>query len=100
MRIARCSRLRRQELYHSPRNLFVATFIGSPAMNLVLGRLRAADDRLSLEFEFGPQMLAVPPGAVASRPSLQALSTTQSSWASDRSTSGIRPVGMSREWVG
>ncbi len=33
------------ELYDNPRNLFVATFIGSPSMNLMEGIYRAADNR-------------------------------------------------------
>ncbi|MEM1400686.1 MAG: sn-glycerol-3-phosphate ABC transporter ATP-binding protein UgpC [Pseudomonadota bacterium] len=32
------------DLYDSPRNLFVATFIGSPAMNLIEGTYRGADN--------------------------------------------------------
>jgi multiple sugar transport system ATP-binding protein len=35
-----------QELYRAPRNLFVASFIGSPAMNLVLVRLERDNDEL------------------------------------------------------
>ena len=34
-----------QDIYRAPVNLFVATFIGSPAMNLVLGRLVAGGGR-------------------------------------------------------
>ncbi|MFC7245249.1 ABC transporter ATP-binding protein [Catellatospora aurea] len=33
-----------QELYHHPVNVFVAGFIGSPAMNLALGRVEAGTD--------------------------------------------------------
>ncbi|WP_259780121.1 ABC transporter ATP-binding protein [Aestuariispira ectoiniformans] len=32
------------ELYHHPRNLFVAGFIGSPAMNFLPGKVEAIDD--------------------------------------------------------
>jgi multiple sugar transport system ATP-binding protein len=35
------------DLYHRPRNLFAAGFIGSPAMNRLPGRLRAAGDALA-----------------------------------------------------
>ena len=39
------------ELFNNPANLFVAGFIGSPAMNMVYGTLnREADGRVSLEF--------------------------------------------------
>jgi multiple sugar transport system ATP-binding protein len=37
-----------QELYDDPANLFVATFIGSPAMNLLRSRLERAGDGLEL----------------------------------------------------
>lgn len=38
------------ELFNNPVNLFVAGFIGSPAMNLVYGTLSEADGVVSLEF--------------------------------------------------
>jgi multiple sugar transport system ATP-binding protein len=34
------------EVYHAPANRFVATFVGSPAMNMVAGRLEQRGDRL------------------------------------------------------
>jgi multiple sugar transport system ATP-binding protein len=46
-----------QELFHRPTNLFVAAFIGSPAMNLVEADL-AAD-----EVRFGGHRVALPPGS-------------------------------------
>jgi multiple sugar transport system ATP-binding protein len=61
-------------LYARPRNLFVATFIGSPAMNLVRGTLARADGGIRFEGEHGAVVLAVPParaaalGAHAGRP--------------------------------
>ena len=45
-----------QRLYDHPDNLFVATFIGSPQMNLVLGRM--ADDGTSVTL--GEQRLDIP----------------------------------------
>ena len=48
---------RPQVLYERPANLFVAAFIGSPAMNLVDGH--ALGDRV----RFGGHELALPPGA-------------------------------------
>src|SRR5262249_35254723 len=45
------------ELYDRPQNLFVAGFIGSPAMNFLNGRIHAA---ARLEFE-GPNRLRFPP---------------------------------------
>jgi multiple sugar transport system ATP-binding protein len=35
------------ELYHRPRNLFVAGFLGSPKMNFMRGKLAAADGKLA-----------------------------------------------------
>ncbi len=46
------------ECYDSPRNIFVAQFVGSPPMNLALGRLVAAGDDFQLEL--GDSMLQVP----------------------------------------
>jgi multiple sugar transport system ATP-binding protein len=39
-----------QTLYSRPRNVFVGGFIGSPAMNLVAGRIEAADGGLAVAF--------------------------------------------------
>jgi len=55
-----------QELYDRPVNLFVAEFIGSPAMNLVQVELR--DGRVRL----GDQELAVPEAVRGARPGLAA----------------------------
>jgi multiple sugar transport system ATP-binding protein len=58
-----------QTLYEHPNNLFVAGFIGSPAMNLVDGRLEADGDQLVVKVaEF---RLPVPPEVVAARPRLR-----------------------------
>src|SRR5439155_3564900 len=46
-----------QDLYRRPSNLFVAGFIGSPAMNMVEALLRAAD---GLVVEFGANRLRLP----------------------------------------
>ena len=59
-----------QELYDEPRNLFVAGFIGSPAMNLVRGRIEegaAGDPQLRI----GDQRLPVTPGLLHRRAALQ-----------------------------
>jgi len=58
-----------QALYDRPRNLFVAEFIGSPAMNLVKARLAGGDGAITAEF--GKQRLRVPEGVAAARPALQ-----------------------------
>ena len=47
-----------QGLYDRPANLFVAAFIGSPAMNLVRGRLAAEEDGLALWL--GAHRIALP----------------------------------------
>jgi multiple sugar transport system ATP-binding protein len=58
-----------QTLYEHPNNLFVAGFIGSPAMNLVDGQLEADGDQLVVKVaEF---RLPVAPDVVASRPRLR-----------------------------
>ena len=41
------------ELYDHPANLFVAGFIGSPAMNFIRGRLRLRDDAMHVESDDG-----------------------------------------------
>jgi multiple sugar transport system ATP-binding protein len=55
-----------QELYDRPVNLFVAEFIGSPAMNLVRADLGGG------ELRFGDHVIPVPESAQAGRPGLRA----------------------------
>jgi multiple sugar transport system ATP-binding protein len=52
------------DLYDRPANLFVAGFIGSPAMNLIKGRLRRHNGRAAVEAAPG---LLLPVGDVAER---------------------------------
>jgi multiple sugar transport system ATP-binding protein len=57
-------------LYDQPANLFVASFIGSPAMNLVQARLERGG--AGLEAVIGEQRLPVPAVVTAARPGLEA----------------------------
>jgi multiple sugar transport system ATP-binding protein len=50
------------DLYDHPANLFVAGFIGSPAMNFIPGKLRRAGGRAEVEIASGTRLPA-PPGA-------------------------------------
>ncbi len=58
-----------QELYDRPTNLFVAGFIGSPAMNLVEAELVRSDGRLAVAF--GEHRLRIDDEVVAERPALE-----------------------------
>ncbi len=58
-----------QFLYDHPKNLFVAGFIGSPAMNMVEATLVRSDG--SFIVEFGGYRLAVPDSVLAARPHLK-----------------------------
>ncbi|MDP9071491.1 MAG: sn-glycerol-3-phosphate ABC transporter ATP-binding protein UgpC [Actinomycetota bacterium] len=58
-----------QALYDRPVNLFVAGFIGSPAMNLVEGTLERSGEGLVLVL--GAQRLSVPAQLVTRRPALE-----------------------------
>ena len=51
-----------KELYDRPRNLFVAEFIGSPAMNLVVARIERTGDDVWVAF--GPHRLRLEPAAL------------------------------------
>ena len=73
---------RPQVLYDRPANLFVAGFIGSPAMNLVQADLAERDGGLVVRF--GPHELPVAPELVSERPALRA-------YAGRRVALGIRP---------
>jgi multiple sugar transport system ATP-binding protein len=59
-----------QGLYDRPRNLFVAAFIGSPAMNLVRSQLRDGGDG-SFSVELGGARLRVPDSVAWQRPGLR-----------------------------
>ena len=59
-----------KELYDRPRNLFVAEFIGSPAMNVVMAEVEQVGDDLWVAF--GPHRLRLDPGALQQRPGLSA----------------------------
>jgi multiple sugar transport system ATP-binding protein len=72
-------------LYEAPADVFVARFMGSPPMNLLDGRLDAANGRLAAVL--GSVRLPLPEAAVASRPALRA--------HSDREVVvGVRPEGF------
>jgi multiple sugar transport system ATP-binding protein len=58
-----------QTLYEHPVNLFVAGFIGSPAMNLFEGTLTRTGDRVNVTA--GGFELAIPPEVLAARPALE-----------------------------
>ena len=94
-----------QRLYDEPVNLFVATFIGSPAMNLFAGTVGKAEDggfsgALAV---VGNQRLVLDPAVVAAHPWCASWSASPSSSASVRRRSATRhsgsgtPVGPVRE---
>jgi len=58
-----------RELYECPANLFVATFIGSPSMNLYEGAL-AAGDRGGAAIALGSQRLSLSEAALKRNPAL------------------------------
>lgn len=71
-----------QRIYDRPANTFVASFIGSPAMNLVEGELCATGETLS--FVGGGSTFALPPSLV------------QAAIAGSRVTLGVRPEHFER----
>ena len=62
---------RPQELYDRPRNLFVAEFIGSPAMNLVGVDLVRSNGSLAARFADSDQALRVADSVLSARPALK-----------------------------
>jgi multiple sugar transport system ATP-binding protein len=76
---------RPQVLYDRPANLFVASFIGSPAMNLVEAEL--VDDSDGLAAVFGPHRVRIGETALAVRPGLRA-------YAGRKLAFGIRPEDL------
>jgi multiple sugar transport system ATP-binding protein len=79
---------RPQVLYDRPANLFVAGFIGSPAMNFVEAEIAERDG--ALVARFGPHELAVPASVVSDRPVLR-------DYAGKRVALGIRPEDMATD---
>jgi multiple sugar transport system ATP-binding protein len=57
-----------QKLYDSPKNLFVASFIGSPAMNIFEATIERRDGGLAVKL--GDQELEIPADLAQSRPAL------------------------------
>ncbi|HEY7177196.1 MAG TPA: ATP-binding cassette domain-containing protein [Micromonosporaceae bacterium] len=76
-----------KELYQTPCNLFVAGFIGSPAMNLVSGRLDAGADG-ALMLSVGGQRWPVPDSQLRRRPTLAA-------FVGREVVAGLRPYAIS-----
>ena len=74
-----------QFLYDHPSNLFVAGFIGSPAMNMVEAELSREDGRLSVSF--GSTRLAVDDDVLSERPGVRA-------YEGKKVIVGIRPENM------
>src|SRR5687767_11179756 len=74
-----------QTLYDHPANLFVAGFIGSPAMNMVEADLVRADG--SAAVEFGGLRLEVPEEVLGQRPDLR-------TYEGKRVVLGLRPEDM------
>ncbi len=60
-----------QRLYERPANLFVASFMGSPAMNVLEGSLEREGDALTCRV--GTTVLALPPDVQNARPELAQL---------------------------
>ena len=79
-----------QRLYDAPVNLFVASFVGSPAMNLVEASLELDDGKLVCRI--GDTVLELPSDLTAERPSL-------ANYAGRRVAVGIRPEDV-REAAG
>jgi multiple sugar transport system ATP-binding protein len=74
-----------QTLYADPDNLFVAEFIGSPAMNLLEATLTRQDEALFARF--GPHRIRIPDDVVAARPAL-------AGYDGRRLALGIRPEDL------
>jgi multiple sugar transport system ATP-binding protein len=74
-----------RELYDRPANMFVATFIGSPSMNLYPARLDIVGD--TAELILGGQRLTLPPAVVKQ-------STELTSYNGAELIVGIRPEGL------
>ena len=57
-------------LYHEPANLFVASFIGSPAINVLEGKIFASDS--GFELALGSERVTLPSSLLARKPGIAA----------------------------
>ena len=73
-------------LYHEPANLFVASFIGSPAINLIEGRILGAAD--GYELALGAERVALPAALIARKPAI-------ADYAGATVVVGLRPEAVS-----
>jgi multiple sugar transport system ATP-binding protein len=64
-----------QNLYDFPDNIFVATFIGSPQMNVLRGTFTASGDGGTIQL--GDETISVPASVLQARPSLAAYNGRQ-----------------------
>ena len=78
---------RPQNLYRRPENLFVAGFIGSPAMNMVGATIRRADGSQNLFVDFAEHRLRLDESLLGERPALDG-------YAGRPVVLGIRPEDM------
>ncbi|HWD45454.1 MAG TPA: sn-glycerol-3-phosphate ABC transporter ATP-binding protein UgpC [Actinomycetota bacterium] len=61
-----------QHLYDHPANIFVAGFIGSPPMNMAVGKVVRPDDNGGLAVQLGSATIRLHPAVAAERPALSA----------------------------
>ena len=80
-----------QELYHTPDNLFVATFIGSPSMNVVQAKVVDAGGRPALEV--GAQTLSLDDEALQRLPGVRSMVGRTVAF-------GVRPEALGKEGTG
>jgi multiple sugar transport system ATP-binding protein len=73
-----------QELYDRPVNVFVGGFIGSPAMNLLQGRVERTGEDGALALRLGDQQVTLDRSLLEERPALAA-------WVGRELIAGIRP---------
>ncbi len=78
------------ELYSSPRNMFVAGFIGSPAMNFLDARLEATT---------APSSSVVPEGGIAAEVAATSCRTISASHAGAKVVLGLRPEHLTNAWT-
>ncbi len=74
-----------QEVYDHPNNIFVAQFVGSPPMNLVMGKVLGEGDSLSVQI--GSGQIALPASVLEQRPALR-------SYAGKQVVLGVRSEDM------